>query len=98
MSCSQRWSDGSLVMEPWNVKHDHFVVTNFHSPTLPTVLRAVRAWPEASARVRVAKPYPYYFCRTSKCRAAKFRRDDLHRMFYEVLRAFPEYRDHAAVL
>jgi hypothetical protein len=34
---------------------------------------------------RSGKPYPYYFCRTSNCRAAKFRRDDLHRMFYEVL-------------
>jgi len=34
---------------------------------------------------RNGKRYPNYTCRTPKCRAASFRRDDLHRMFFEVL-------------
>jgi site-specific DNA recombinase len=37
------------------------------------------------ARGRHGKRYGHYFCRTPGCRAVKFRQDDLHRMFYELL-------------
>ena len=37
---------------------------------------------------RQGKRYAHYFCRTPRCRAVKFRRDDLHRLFYELLYGF----------
>jgi site-specific DNA recombinase len=34
---------------------------------------------------RKGRRYPHYFCRTRGCRAVKFRRDELHRHFIELL-------------
>lgn len=37
---------------------------------------------------RLGNKYPYYFCRKKTCRAVKFRRDDLHAAFLDLLASY----------